>query len=237
MTTFGRVMRKWIKKYVPFVVRIFNEYARWKYRNKSVQQVFNEIYQSNSWEGEASVSGQGSDLQQTQTIRQALPTLFETYNIQSVLDVPCGDYYWMNTVDLSRVEYTGADIVEELVLKCQQEYGESNKQFVVLDVVNDPVKSFDLVFVRDCFVHLSFENIQKAIENIRKSQSKYLLTTTFPEKSKNSDITTGGWRWLNLQKDPFCFPEPLLIINEGCTEGKKFADKSMALWRISDLPQ
>jgi hypothetical protein len=42
---------------------------------------------------------------------------------------------------------------------------------------------------------------------------------------------------LNLQYAPFLFPAPLAVINESCTEaGGDYADKSLALWRVEDLP-
>jgi hypothetical protein len=95
----------------------------------------------------------------------------------------------------------------------------------------------DLLLCRDCLVHLSFADIDKALRNIRRSSLAYLLTTTFPAESVNADIVTGDWRPLNLQAAPFNLPTPVELINEGCTEGDgAFADKSLGLWRIRDLP-
>ena len=94
-----------------------------------------------------------------------------------------------------------------------------------------------MIFCRDCLVHLSFNKIFNAINNIKKSNSKYLLTSTFPARRKNRNIFTGGWRPLNFQLKPFNFPTPLMIINERCSEtGGKFFDKSLGLWKIEDLP-
>jgi hypothetical protein len=65
-----------------------------------------------------------------------------------------------------------------------------------------------------------------------------LLTTTFPAAADNEDIVTGDWRVLNLECSPFDFPPPMELLNEGCTEaGGRFADKSLGLWRIADLPR
>jgi hypothetical protein len=93
-----------------------------------------------------------------------------------------------------------------------------------------------LIFVRDCFVHLSYKDIDSAIKNIKSSASKYLLTTTFTNHHLNVDILTGEWRPLNLQVQPFNFSTPILVINENCTEGNgEFIDKSMALWEICKI--
>ena len=52
------------------------------------------------------------------------------------------------------------------------------------------------------------------------SDSLFLLTTSFPSRSENYEIKTGGWRPLNLEITPFNFGLPFLSLNEGCTEGK-----------------
>lgn len=229
-------MRKFLKRHVPSVMHAFNIYARLKYKNRTYNEVFESIHSNNSWEGNDSLSGQGSDLKQTEALRGALPQVLSDLNIETMLDIPCGDHYWMNLVSMDKVRYTGADLVKGLVDYCQNNHSTENKNFIQLDVVKDDLGKYDLVFVRDCFVHLSIDNIQKALENIKKSGSTYLMTTTFTAKSKNLDIVNGGWRYLNLQEAPFNFPAPLVLIDEKCTEGKKFADKSMGVWKIEDLP-
>jgi hypothetical protein len=63
-----------------------------------------------------------------------------------------------------------------------------------------------------------------------------LLTTTFTEHPQNQDILTGQWREINLELEPFSLPKPLLPVNEECTEADgKYADKSLGLWRISEI--
>ena len=69
-----------------------------------------------------------------------------------------------------------------------------------------------------------------------QSQSKFLLTTTFPNRHSNIDIDTGEWRPLNLNITPFDFPEPRLVINENCTEkNNAYKDKSLALYLIDEI--
>ena len=85
-------------------------------------------------------------------------------------------------------------------------------------------------------MHLSFEDIGKALENLKRSDIRFVMTTTFPEEPQNEDIVTGGWRPLNFLLPPFSWPEPLFLLNEGCTEaGGAFADKSLGIWELSDL--
>ncbi len=158
-------------------------------------------------------------------------------NIVSVLDIPCGDFNWMQRVDLSKIDYVGADIVEELIKNnIEQHKKQENLKFIVLNLIRDPLPKSDMIIVRDCLVHFSYEDINRAIKNIKSSDSKYLLTTTFTSYHSNHDIVTGYWRPLNLQEKPFNFPSPMLVINENYAEGNGgYLVKSMALWDIAEV--
>ena len=206
-------------------------------QSKPAKDVFTEIYNNNHWKSAESISGPGSELEQTKTLREELEKLLAEMKITSVLDIPCGDFKWMQKINWSKIHYTGADIVEELIKKNKaQHQDENNLKFIVLDLLKDKLPEADLIITRDFLVHLSYEDIFAALKNIKSSGCKYLLTTTFPDHSLNYDIKTGDWRTLNLQQQPFNFPKPILVINENCTEGNgKFKDKSMALWEVSQL--
>ena len=106
----------------------------------------------------------------------------------------------------------------------------------LLDLTRDPLPKADLLFSRDCLVHLSFADVRRALGGVLRSGIPYLLTTTFPGGASNEDIVTGDWRPLDLERPPFSFPRPLRLIEEGCTEGDgRFAGKSLGLWRVADL--
>jgi hypothetical protein len=76
-----------------------------------------------------------------------------------------------------------------------------------------------------------------ALRNFERSAGRYLLTTTFIERDDNSDVTTGGWRPLNLERPPFCFPPPVAVVDERCLHsGGSGRDKRLGLWEIASLP-
>lgn len=231
-------MKKIIKKFIPdWWIRWYRNRNVSKFRRMSTNEVFTEIYKSNHWKSQESISGTGSEIKQTESLINDLGKLLTDMNITSVLDLPCGDFKWMQKVDLSKIDYVGADIVEELIKNNIMQYKErGNIKFRVLNLINDTLPKIDMIIVRDCLVHLSFEDINIAIKNIKSSGSKYLLTTTFTKYHQNHDIVTGDWRPLNLQEKPFNFSSPILIINENCTEGNgEYKDKAMALWAISKI--
>jgi len=198
---------------------------------------FRLAYRDNLWRGAETPSGAGSSTDQTRVIAAALPRLCATYGVGSLLDIPCGSFNWMADVDLRGIRYTGGDIVPEIVADATRRDGRRGRRFLVLDLTRSPLPAADLLLCRDCFVHLSYSDITRAVANIRKSDIEYLLTTTFRAESAFRDIVTGDWRPLNLEAPPFVFPPPLELLHEECTEhGGAFADKALGLWRVGDLP-
>jgi hypothetical protein len=201
-----------------------------------MRQVFERIYEENRWGNYESRSGDGSDAKGTEAIRAALSELLPRYRISSCLDIPCGDFNWMRLLDLSEIAYTGGDVVAGLVLQNQARYGGRGISFQVLDACRDTLPQVDLILCRDLLVHLSFADVRAAVRNFRVSGSKYILTTTFTARDPNTDIETGRWRPLNLQRPPFNFPQPIELIVERCTEWNGYwADKCLGLWRFEDL--
>jgi hypothetical protein len=179
-------------------------------------------------------SGVGSTVEAASPIIEALPGVIDSFAIRSILDVPCGDFVWMRVIDLSSVDYIGADIIDTLVESHQRDHASARRQFRTLDVVKDDLPRVDIVLCRDCLVHFSDRLVKKALANIQRSGSRYLLTTTFPAHLTNTNIVTGDWRPINLCAEPFNFPSPLQMIHERNTA--PYDDKGLALWRISDLP-
>ena len=202
-----------------------------------MEQLFTEIYHRNTFGGVESRSGHGSNLRNTATLRAALPALLARLGVRSVLDIPCGDFYWMKEVELGVELYIGADIVGALVESNNQRFGAVSRIFRQLDITTDDLPRVDLILCRDCLVHFSDADVFRALDNLKRSGSTYLLTTTFTARKRNEDIVTGEWRPLNLEIAPFNFPPPLEIINEGYLgQGGLYADLSQGLWKVADIP-
>ena len=180
------------------------------------------------------LSGPGSDLEQTRAVRARLPALLHELRVKTMLDVPCGDFFWMKTLDLD-VDYTGADIVDALIERNAKRYATERRRFVQMNLQEDALPRVDLVFCRDCLVHFPTRGVAAALANIKRSGSTYLLATTFVERTVNDDIRVARWRPLNLERAPFRLPPPLLVIDEECPE-PEFRDKRLGLWRIDSIP-
>lgn len=211
--------------------------------------VFNAYYDKNSWGDPESRSGGGSNFAQTEVIRRGLSGLFERWQIGTLLDVPCGDGHWWADIEHHLKEYTGVDIVPEMVA-ARKASARPGERFECLDASADDLPRADAILCRDLLVHFSYDLALETIANFQRSGADYLIATTFSGdfegvngsggytcKRTNSDIKTGRWRPLDLTAPPFNFPQPLELLVEGCTEADGlYADKSLGVWRLSDLP-
>src|SRR5450432_1822892 len=157
------------------------------FEDLTLAQRFRRIHDTNLWGAPESASGLGSELDATATLRAELPRLFEKLGVTSLLDAPCGDAGWINLV--SGVPTIGIDIVPSLIasLQAQAAAGAIKGQYYLADITGDPLPRCDAVLCRDCLVHLSFANIERAVANFEASGAKWLIATTFPDWQTNSD--------------------------------------------------
>jgi SAM-dependent methyltransferase len=207
---------------------------RERFAGLNLQQRFQRIHDTNLWGAEASVSGLGSEIDATAVLRAELPALLRRLEVTSLLDAPCGDGGWIARADLG-VGVTGIDIVPDLIERLRERAarGEIAGDYRLADITGDPLPRCDAVLCRDCLVHFSFANIDRAVENFRRSGARWLITTTFPDWQENRDCEDGDWRALNFERAPFSWGLPTEILNENCTEaGGGWGDKSLGVWRL-----
>ena len=203
-----------------------------------LQEKFERIYHTNLWSDPETRSGVGSSLDSTRVLREKLPHALRALDTRVLLDVPCGDFTWMERVDLDGIEYIGGDIVRSIIESNQQEKAAKGRQFLELDLTRDALPDADVLLCRDCLVHLSYANISRVFENVRRSKIRYILMTSFPGRGDNKNVEDGDWRPLDFEAAPFSLPKPVLTIVEECEEeGGSYADKSLCAWRVSDLPR
>lgn len=193
-----------------------------------MRQIFEDIYKTNGWQSDESVSGHGSTLDATSCVRRELPKLFKELRVKNVLDIPCGDYNWWKEMDLPDVHYVGGDVVPEII-EANQKFSDEHHSFAVMDITEDLMQGYDLIFVRDLLGHFGEADLQLALACIRMSRPKYLLATTFPNSLNTLAIRTGQWRPLNLAYHCGLLP-PIRVISEG---NHIFKDKSLGLWKLN----
>jgi hypothetical protein len=206
------------------------------FRHKRIEDRFTEIYNLNSWGNEESRSGDGSTLACTENLRKNLPILFKKFSITSLFDGPCGDFHWMKyVVNDYPLDYTGGDIVLPMIENNNKKFKSENVRFIHIDLTKESFPKADLMICRDCFFHLSDENIKSILLNFVKSDIKYLLTTNHVNflGFANRNVVTGSFRLIDLYSEPYNFPKnPLFRISDSKVQDLEspFEEREMCLW-------
>jgi len=220
-----------------------------------LREIFTDVFTNWRFGGwPESKSGGGSTLDATEVLRRQIRELVKDLDIKTVVDLPCGDFNWMKEIVYGFEHYTGCDIVPELIEK-NQRYSNSIIDFKVLDATVDEIPTADLLITRDLLGHLSLEDGKKVLDNILRSNCKYLLSTTWYNKNdesyhlthvnKNNDVTLDR-QWevgaaafypVCLLSEPFNLQKPKLYLEEsvvvdGYDSGVR---KGLALWNLEEL--
>jgi hypothetical protein len=201
-------------------------------RIRSVEERFTKIYEWNFWRAAESASGPGSGMLDTATLRGSLSAMFDKFGIRTVLDAPCGDFHWMqHVVAETRVAYIGGDIVRPMINQNTTRYANDRTRFVHLDITKGPLPKADLWFCRDCFFHLSLDDIFHALQCFVASGIPYMMASSLTGVAgpKNHDILSGDFRALDLFAAPFALPADVLFRIDDFAPDQASA-REMCLW-------
>lgn len=188
-------------------------------KEESIEYNFSRIYRNHTWSGK-SLSGPGSELNRTKRyVRLVNNVLADSkYNIQSIVELGCGDWMFSKTINWGNRIYTGIDIVPELVDRLNRAYRSDSKNFLCLNFLNHDPPSADLLIIKDVLQHLSNESVTQFLTTclplyryalITNDYSRYFVTLNGKIPSitsftvKNSETYDGGSRPLDLSVAPF----------------------------------
>lgn len=182
-----------------------------------MDEIFTTIYQELRWPAgkDETKSGIGSTLRYTKNVTTLINQIIETRKIRTILDLGCGEMNWQQHLDLTNIkEYYGIDIVSSVVDDDRQKFKHDSRFYFDLgDITRLEIPAYDLIICREVLFHLSIENIQKVLDNIRRSHCKYLLVTSH-ENTSNVDIQDGNFFEFNITAPPFDWKAPLEKVQE-----------------------
>lgn len=192
---------------------------------------FKEIYVRGLWvraEGQESLSGTGSSRTATAGLITSLMSGMSSLGCNSLLDVGCGDWNWMQHETLP-VDYVGVDVVESVIAR-NQTFSGPRVRFAVCNAISQPLPSVDMALCREVLFHLSFADARSVLVNISRS-ARFLCATTDVDIRFNSDIPTGDFRPLNLLIRPFGLPMPQALIPDRAVRPGRF----LGVWSSAAL--
>lgn len=157
-----------------------------------MQNKFINIYDKNIW---GKGSGAGSSFNYNKKYIQYLQKFFLTNNINTVLDIGCGDWQFSQYINFDNIKYTGIDIVPSVIDKNNQ-FISKNIDFVCGDISDfeqlKPYTNVDLILLKDVLQHWSDKDVDNFLSKITKSNAKYILITSaykhFRDKNKNGTV-------------------------------------------------
>merc|ERR1711974_513741 len=141
---------------------------------------FDAVYKKSKWqsaEGNGCLSG-NSDPSVIISVLMALAHVLDDFNIQSMVDLPCGDMCYMKPfLDVvfsasPGFKYYGFDVVAELVAMHKRVMPWMS--FGVLDARRDVLIFGDLLHSRALTNHMCTGDILQALSNINSTRSKYV---------------------------------------------------------------
>jgi len=191
-------------------------------------------------------SGIGSTLQSSQNFREGMEKIVDYLKTElkkdkiSILDSSCGDMNWMPTFLRGRtdIDYTGYDLLPVNIETAREKFKNETWKFDTFDLVKDRIKiQFDLLINRHTAIHLGLQDNIQMFHNFYQSGSKYLLTTTYPLQTRNTQLFLPGDRKfheINLSLLPFQFPIPLCQ-SPDATQLQSSKYQFYGLWDFKEL--
>lgn len=172
---------------------------------------FDDIYRQNVWHGKESLSGPGSGTASTTYISQRITDLVVRFRIHSVIDIGCGDGFWMPDLP----GYIGIDVSETAVALSQKRHPDRlylHGEFVDMDL------RADLIIIRDVIQHLPLHTAVTLVKGAYE-RCQWLFASTY-DSGKNEGITpqqlAAGWAYDNdLTASPFDLPQPVMKLPDG----------------------
>ena len=165
-----------------------------------------------------SSSGGGSSPEATQPYKIFLEDFIRQNNIESIVDLGCGDWQFSQFLDFGSATYIGIDASKNVILNNQKSFSRPGVSFANLPKNYSELPCAELLVCKDVLMHLSTKEIQNIL-SILPNFKYALITNDVPCVSafgeillklrlpfspvNNREIKTGDYRTLDPTQYPF----------------------------------
>ncbi len=121
------------------------------------EERFSRIYQEKLWgENEAGegFSGGGSKLENIVFYYQYLTEFLQSKNIESVVDLGCGDWEFSRYVNWKGIDYKGFDVVGSVIERDKLQYETEHVHFYCCNFLEAEIPSADLLICKHVLQHM-----------------------------------------------------------------------------------
>ncbi|WP_422742548.1 class I SAM-dependent methyltransferase [Mycobacterium sp. WMMD1722] len=213
MSRVYNAIHRGLRRIVPLRVRAMRSRHRLKEFSRSVgsdspQAVFEAVYEKRMWgvgpEGERYSSGFGSHHSAVvEPYIASVSRLLESFDTPpDAVDLGCGDFAIGSALRPLCNRYVACDVVTGLLEQNRARFSGSDVEFRLVDIARDDLPPGDIAFVRQVLQHLSNAAISRALEKIRTTYPRLVLTENLPldpDFEPNIDIATGPDIRLSVQ--------------------------------------
>ena len=172
------------------------------------------IFDHDKWRsgGAETPCGVGSQVDETRVVSRLIQEIIMEWDMVKIVnDAGCGDMNWTRLLRpwliANGIDYLGYDIrawVDEYPMPFEE-----------LDIINEVMRPCEVIICRDVLFHFPNEYVLQALANFRKSGRGLLATTTpsemGPVDNSKRDIQVGGFAPIDLEAEPFCLGEPMML--------------------------
>ena len=156
-----------------------------KYKSLSIIEVFNKIYKENAWDKNSINfnSGPGSHNQDLVIpYVEFVNSFIKKTNINSILDLGCGDFNIGKNIYQNVKKYIGIDIVHDLIEINKKKFNNDIIHFECKDFIEESLPKAECIIIRQVMQHLDNKSIFKILNKI--SDFKYVVITEHIPKNK-----------------------------------------------------
>jgi SAM-dependent methyltransferase len=176
--------------------------------HEKISSVFTGIYKNAVWgtnENGKGHSGNGSTAKNTKPYRNYLTEFMKENHVKSVVDIGCGDWEFSQLIDWRGINYTGFDVVKDVIEHNNKTHSNSHVKFVNDNFLTADLPEADLLICKDVFQHLSNDEILAFMPKLKKFKHCLFTNDTNPltDTCENHNIRIGGYRPLDLTEAPF----------------------------------
>jgi SAM-dependent methyltransferase len=146
--------------------------------------IFDKIYENSYW---GKGSGGGSSPEVTQPYKIFLEDFIRQNDIESIVDLGCGDWQFSQFLDFGSATYIGIDASKSVIANNQQSFSRPGVSFANLPKDYNELPSADLLVCKDVLMHLSTKEVQDIL-SILPSFKYALITNDIPCVSAFGEI-------------------------------------------------
>lgn len=169
-----------------------------------MNDVFVNIYKKNKWKYG---SGEGSLVMHTRGYVAFLENFLQEHQVQSVVDMGCGDWQFSQNVRWGSARYHGFDVVPAVIEENTRTFSSDTVDFQLYSGNPKELPAADLLIVKDVLQHLPNRAIFQFLSVLDRFKYTLITNCVNPRgRTRNRNVWAGGFRYLDLRLPPFNLP-------------------------------